>query len=134
MCGAFRLARFNLQAARPVKLEREAQPRSIKEFRRSAITASRWIARFANTADAAELLAVAASGEYCNYAHSGFDRFSWVLMVSKIGYSSMKTMVPGRKGITLLCCRTRDVRRFIGIRISRRFTCADSSVGLACGC
>ncbi len=103
MCGAFRLARFNLQATRPVKLIEGATKVDKKAFVGLPIPpAGGLLAALVHFAPAPLTTYGNASSHYYSYALMGLVAVLSVLMVSTIRYSSMKTAGKGRQGFFLV--------------------------------
>ncbi len=103
MCGAFRLARFNLQATRPVKLEEGATKVDKKNFVGLPIPpAGGLLASIIHFAPMPLSSYGETSGQYYGYALMALIAVLGILMVSKIRYSSMKTAGAGPQGILLV--------------------------------
>jgi len=103
MCGAFRLARFNLQATRPVKLEEGATKVDKKNFVGLPIPpAGGLLASIIHFSPLPLSFYGAESGQYYGYALMALIAVLGILMVSKIRYSSMKTAGAGPQGILLV--------------------------------
>ncbi|MEO7539340.1 MAG: CDP-alcohol phosphatidyltransferase family protein [Pyrinomonadaceae bacterium] len=103
MCGAFRLARFNLQATRPRVLIEGSQKIDKKSFVGLPIPpAGGLVAALVHFAP----LPLSAYGEsaaqFYGYALMGLVGVLSILMVSTIRYSSMKTAGKGRRGFFLV--------------------------------
>ena len=103
MCGSFRLARFNLQATRPVKLEEGATKVDKKNFVGLPIPpAGGLLASLIHFSPMPLTSYGEANGQYYGYALMGLIAVLGILMVSKIKYSSMKTTGAGPQGILLV--------------------------------
>lgn len=103
MCGAFRLARFNLQATRPVKLIEGATKVDKKAFVGLPIPpAGGLLAALVHFAPAPLSSYGTASAQYYTYALLGLVAVLAILMVSTIRYTSMKTAGKGRQGFFLV--------------------------------
>ncbi len=103
MCGAFRLARFNLQATRPAKLVEGATKVDKKAFVGLPIPpAGGLLAALVHYAPAPLNAHGDASAQYYSYALMGLIAVLSVLMVSTIRYTSMKTSGSGRQGLFLV--------------------------------
>jgi CDP-diacylglycerol--serine O-phosphatidyltransferase len=103
MCGAFRLARFNLQATRPVKLIEGATKVDKKAFVGLPIPPAGGL--LAALVHFSPLPLTAHGNEAAhNYSYALFVLVAAlsVLMVSTIRYSSMKTAGKGRQGFFLV--------------------------------
>lgn len=103
MCGAFRLARFNLQATRPVKLEEGATKVDKKNFVGLPIPpAGGLLASIIHFAPMPLSSYGSATAQYYGYALMALIAVLGILMVSKIRYSSMKTAGAGPQGLLLV--------------------------------
>lgn len=103
MCGAFRLARFNLQATRPVKLEEGATKVDKKNFVGLPIPpAGGLLASIIHFAPLPLSSYGNPTAQYYGYALMALIAVLGILMVSKIRYSSMKTAGSGPQGILLV--------------------------------
>lgn len=103
MCGAFRLARFNLQATRPQKLEDGATKIDKKNFVGLPIPpAGGLLASLIHFSPMPLNSYGEATAQMYGYALMGLIAILGVLMVSKIRYSSMKTAGAGPQGILLV--------------------------------
>lgn len=103
MCGAFRLARFNLQATRPVKLAEGATKVDKKAFVGLPIPpAGGLLAALVHFAP----MPISSYGDnaslYYGYALMALIVVLSILMVSTIRYTSMKTSGGSRQGILLV--------------------------------
>ena len=103
MCGAFRLARFNLQATRPQKLEEGATKLDKKNFVGLPIPpAGGLLASIIHFAPMPLNSYGESTAQLYGYALMGLIAILGILMVSKIRYSSMKTAGAGPQGILLV--------------------------------
>ncbi len=103
MCGAFRLARFNLQATRPVKLIEGATKVDKKAFVGLPIPpAGGLLAAIVHFAPAPLTGYGNGPAHYYSYALMGLVAMLSILMVSTIRYTSMKTAGKGPQGIFLV--------------------------------
>jgi CDP-diacylglycerol--serine O-phosphatidyltransferase len=103
MCGAFRLARFNLQASRPQKLEEGATKVDKKSFVGLPIPpAGGLLASLIHFAPMPLNSYGESTAQFYGYALMGLIAVLGILMVSKIRYSSMKTAGAGPQGILLV--------------------------------
>ena len=103
MCGAFRLARFNLQATRPVKLIEGATKVDKKSFVGLPIPpAGGLLAALVHFAPAPLTAYGTESAHYYSYALMGLVATLSILMVSTIRYTSMKTTGKGPQGFFLV--------------------------------
>lgn len=103
MCGAFRLARFNLQATRPAKLVEGATKVDKKAFVGLPIPpAGGLLAALVHFAPFPLSFYGEASAQYYAYALMALIVVLSVLMVSTIRYTSMKTSGSGRQGFFLV--------------------------------
>lgn len=103
MCGAFRLARFNLQATRPTKLIEGATKVDKKAFVGLPIPpAGGLLAAIVHFSPQPLSSQGSAAAHYFSYALMALIAVLAVLMVSTLRYSSMKTAGKGRKGILLV--------------------------------
>ncbi len=103
MCGAFRLARFNLQATRPHVLIEGAVKVDKKAFVGLPIPpAGGLLAALVHFAPAPLSAYGASSSQYYTYALMGLVAVLSVLMVSTIRYTSMKSAGKGRQGFFLV--------------------------------
>lgn len=103
MCGAFRLARFNLQATRPVKLIEGATKVDKKAFVGLPIPpAGGLLAALVHFAPAPLSSYGADSSQSYTYALYALVAVLAISMVSKIRYTSMKTAGKGRQGFFLV--------------------------------
>lgn len=103
MCGAFRLARFNLQATRPVKLIEGATKVDKKAFVGLPIPpAGGLLAAIVHFAPSPLTVHGDGPSHYYSYALLALIATLSILMVSTIRYSSMKTAGKGRQGIFLV--------------------------------
>ena len=103
MCGAFRLARFNLQATRPRVLIEGATKVDKKAFVGLPIPpAGGLMAALIHFAPAPLSYYGQSTAQLYAYALMGLVAVLSILMVSTIRYSSMKTAGKGRKGILLV--------------------------------
>jgi len=103
MCGAFRLARFNLQATRPHVLIEGAVKVDKKAFVGLPIPpAGGLLASLVHFSPAPLSSHGAEAAYYYSYALLGLIGVLSVLMVSTIRYSSMKSAGKGRQGIFLV--------------------------------
>ncbi|MBK8467485.1 MAG: CDP-alcohol phosphatidyltransferase family protein [Chloracidobacterium sp.] len=103
MCGAFRLARFNLQATRPVKLIEGATKVDKKSFVGLPIPpAGGLLAAIVHFAPLPLTAYGNAPSHYYSYALLGLIATLSILMVSTIRYTSMKTAGKGPQGIFLV--------------------------------
>jgi len=107
MCGAFRLARFNLQATRPVKLIEGATKVDKKAFVGLPIPpAGGLLAALVHFAPAPLTAYGTVAAHYYSYSLLGLIAVLAVLMVSTIRYTSMKTAGKGRQGFFLVLAIT----------------------------
>ena len=103
MCGAFRLARFNLQATRPVKLIEGATKVDKKAFVGLPIPpAGGLLAALVHFAPQPLSSYGSAAAHKYSYALFGLVGVLSILMVSTIRYTSMKTAGKGRQGFFLV--------------------------------
>jgi CDP-diacylglycerol--serine O-phosphatidyltransferase len=103
MCGAFRLARFNLQATRPVKLIEGATKVDKKAFVGLPIPpAGGLLAALVHFAPVPLSSYGAAPSHYYSYSLMALVASLSILMVSTIRYTSMKAAGKGRKGFFLV--------------------------------
>lgn len=103
MCGAFRLARFNLQATRPVKLIEGATKVDKKAFVGLPIPPAGGLLAALVHFSPAPLTAYGwASSHYYSYSLMALVATLSILMVSTIRYSSLKTAGKGRQGFFLV--------------------------------
>lgn len=103
MCGAFRLARFNLQATRPHVLEEGAAKLDKKNFVGLPIPPSGGLLASIIHFSPMPLSSYGeATAQYYGYALMALIAVLGILMVSKIRYSSMKTAGSGPQGILLI--------------------------------
>ncbi|MBP9663836.1 MAG: CDP-alcohol phosphatidyltransferase family protein [Pyrinomonadaceae bacterium] len=103
MCGAFRLARFNLQASRPHVLIEGAPKLDKKAFVGLPIPpAGGLLAAIVHFSPAPLTAKGEAAAQYYAYALLGLIAALAILMVSTIRYSSMKAAGGGRKGFFLV--------------------------------
>ena len=103
MCGAFRLARFNLQATRPVKLIEGATKVDKKAFVGLPIPpAGGLLAALVHFAPAPLTTYGNGPAHYYSYSLMGLVATLSILMVSTIRYTSMKTAGKGRQGFFLV--------------------------------
>ncbi len=103
MCGSFRLARFNLQATRPQKLEEGATKVDKKNFVGLPIPpAGGLLASLIHFAPMPLNSYGESTSQIYGYALMGLIAVLGILMVSKIRYSSMKTAGAGPQGILLV--------------------------------
>ncbi|MEQ1922561.1 MAG: CDP-alcohol phosphatidyltransferase family protein [Pyrinomonadaceae bacterium] len=103
MCGAFRLARFNLQATRPVKLIEGATKVDKKAFVGLPIPpAGGLLAALVHFAPAPLSSYGADSSQSYTYALYALVAVLAITMVSTIRYNSMKTAGKGRQGFLLV--------------------------------
>lgn len=103
MCGAFRLARFNIQATRPRVLEEGTPKLDKKSFVGLPIPpAGGLLASIVHFAPAPLGSYGEASGHYYTYALMALIAVLSILMVSTIRYSSGKTAVSGRQAFYLV--------------------------------
>lgn len=103
MCGAFRLARFNLQATRPVKLIEGATKVDKKAFVGLPIPpAGGLLAAIVHFSPSPLTAHGNIPAHYYSYALLGLIATLSILMVSTIRYSSMKTAGKGSQGIFLV--------------------------------
>jgi CDP-diacylglycerol---serine O-phosphatidyltransferase len=103
MCGAFRLARFNLQATRPRVLEQGSGKVDKKNFVGLPIPpAGGLLMAIVHFAPMPLSTYPDAAGDTYGYLLIALTAVLGVLMVSKIRYSSMKTAGAGPRGILLL--------------------------------
>jgi len=103
MCGAFRLARFNLQATRPVKLIEGATKVDKKFFVGLPIPPAGGLLAATVHFVPSPLTAYGnGPSHYYSYALMGLVAMLSILMVSTIRYTSMKTAGKGRQGIFLV--------------------------------
>ena len=107
MCGAFRLARFNLQATRPVKLIEGATKVDKKAFIGLPIPpAGGLLAALVHFAPSPFNTYGPVPAQYYTYALMGLIAVLSVLMVSTIRYTSMKTAGTGPQGMFLVLVLT----------------------------
>lgn len=103
MCGAFRLARFNLQATRPQKLIEGATKVDKKAFVGLPIPpAGGLLAALVHFSPHPLSFHGNVPAHYYSYALMALIAVLSVLMVSTLRYSSMKTAGKGRQGIFLV--------------------------------
>lgn len=103
MCGAFRLARFNLQATRPVKLIEGATKVDKKAFVGLPIPpAGGLLAALVHFFPAPLTTLGTGPAHYYSYSLMGLVAALSILMVSTIRYTSMKTTGKGRQGFFLV--------------------------------
>jgi CDP-diacylglycerol--serine O-phosphatidyltransferase len=103
MCGAFRLARFNLQATRPVKLIEGATKVDKKAFVGLPIPpAGGLLAALVHFAPAPLITYGVIAAHYYSYSLLGLIAVLSVLMVSTIRYTSMKTTGKSSRGFFLV--------------------------------
>jgi CDP-diacylglycerol--serine O-phosphatidyltransferase len=103
MCGAFRLARFNLQATRPHVLEEGAAKLDKKNFVGLPIPPSGGLlASIIHFAPMPLSSYGEGTARYYGFALMALIVVLSILMVSKIRYSSMKTAGSGPQGILLI--------------------------------
>lgn len=103
MCGAFRLARFNLQATRPHVLIEGAVKVDKKAFVGLPIPpAGGLLASLVHFAPAPLSSYGTSSAQYYTFALMGLVAILSVLMVSTMRYTSMKAAGKGRQGIFLV--------------------------------
>jgi len=103
MCGAFRLARFNLQATRPQKLIDGATKVDKKAFVGLPIPpAGGLLAAIVHFSPMPLTAHGNVAAHYYSYALMALIGVLSVLMVSTIRYSSMKAAGKGRQGILLI--------------------------------
>ena len=103
MCGAFRLARFNLQATRPIKLIEGATKVDKKAFVGLPIPpAGGLLASIVHFSPHPLSFHGNVAAHYYSYALMALVGILATLMVSTIRYSSMKTAGKGRQGIFLV--------------------------------
>lgn len=103
MCGAFRLARFNIQATRPVKLIEGATKVDKKAFVGLPIPpAGGLLAALVHFAPAPLSSYGSGPAHYYSYALLGLIAVLSILMVSTLRYTSMKTAGKGRQGFFLV--------------------------------
>lgn len=103
MCGAFRLARFNLQATRPVKLIEGATKVDKKAFVGLPIPpAGGLLAAIVHFSPTPLTTLGTGPSHYYSYALMGLVATLAILMVSTIRYTSMKTAGKGRQGFFLV--------------------------------
>jgi len=103
MCGAFRLARFNLQATRPVKLIEGATKVDKKAFVGLPIPpAGGLLAALVHFAPAPLTAHGTVPAHYYSYSLLALIAVLSVLMVSTIRYTSLKTTGKGRQGFFLV--------------------------------
>lgn len=103
MCGAFRLARFNLQATRPAKLVEGATKVDKKAFVGLPIPpAGGLLAAIVHFAPAPLSSYGDAAAVFYGYSLLGLVTALAVLMVSTIRYTSMKTAGKGAQGLFLV--------------------------------
>ncbi len=99
MCGAFRLARFNLQATRPVKLVEGATKVDKKAFVGLPIPpAGGLLAALVHFAPAPFSTYGQSGGQYYGYALMSLVVVLSILMISTIRYTSMKSSGSSRQG------------------------------------
>lgn len=100
MCGAFRLARFNLQATRPVKLVEGATKVDKKAFVGLPIPpAGGLLAALVHFAPAPLSVYGESASPYYGYALMALVVVLSILMISTIRHTSMKSSGSGRQGI-----------------------------------
>jgi len=103
MCGAFRLARFNLQATRPHVLIEGAVKVDKKAFVGLPIPpAGGLLASLVHFSPAPLSSYGETSAQFYSYALMGLVAVLSILMVSTIRYSSMKSAGKGRQGLFLV--------------------------------
>lgn len=103
MCGAFRLARFNLQASRPRVLIEGAPKLDKKAFVGLPIPpAGGLLAAIVHFSPAPLTAKGASAAQFYGYALLALVAVLAILMVSTIRYSSMKAAGGGRKGFFLV--------------------------------
>ena len=103
MCGAFRLARFNVQATRPVKLIEGATKVDKKNFVGLPIPpAGGLLASLVHFAPAPLSSYGNVPSHYYAYALLALIAVLSVLMVSTVKYTSMKSSASGRHGFVLV--------------------------------
>jgi len=103
MCGAFRLARFNLQATRPRVLSEGSQKVDKKAFVGLPIPpAGGLLAALVHFAPAPFSAHGETSAQMYGYALMGLIAMLSILMVSTIRYTSMKVAGKGRTGFYLV--------------------------------
>ena len=103
MCGAFRLARFNLQATRPVKLIEGATKVDKKAFVGLPIPpAGGLLAALVHFSPQPLISHGNAAAHNYSYAILALVAALAILMVSTIRYTSMKTAGKGRQGFLLV--------------------------------
>lgn len=103
MCGAFRLARFNLQATRPVKLIEGATKVDKKAFVGLPIPpAGGLLAALVHFAPAPLTSYGTTAAHYYSYSLMALVVTLSILMISTIRYTSMKTAGKGRQGFFLV--------------------------------
>ena len=103
MCGAFRLARFNLQATRPRVLIEGATKLDKKAFVGLPIPpAGGLLAALVHFAPAPLNTYGSVAAQFYTYALMGLVAVLSILMVSTIRYSSMKTVGKGRQAFLLI--------------------------------
>ena len=103
MCGAFRLARFNLQATRPHVLIEGAVKVDKKAFVGLPIPpAGGLLASLVHFSPAPLSSYGETTAQFYTYALMGLVAVLSILMVSTIRYSSMKTAGKGKKGFFLV--------------------------------
>ncbi len=103
MCGAFRLARFNLQATRPVKLIEGATKVDKKAFVGLPIPPAGGLLAALVHFSPQPLIAHGSEAAH-NYSYAMFALVAAlaILMVSTVRYTSMKTAGKGRQGFFLV--------------------------------
>jgi CDP-diacylglycerol--serine O-phosphatidyltransferase len=103
MCGAFRLARFNLQATRPRVLIEGSVKVDKKAFVGLPIPpAGGLLAALVHFSPAPLKVHGAVAAHYYSYALMALIVTLSILMISTLRYSSMKTAGTGRKGLFLV--------------------------------
>ena len=102
MCGAFRLARFNLQATRPRVLIEGTPKVDKKAFVGLPIPpAGGLLAALVHFAPAPPTVNGETAAQFYTYALMGLVAALSILMVSTLRYTSMKTTGSGRKGFLI---------------------------------
>lgn len=103
MCGAFRLARFNLQATRPIKLIEGATKVDKKAFVGLPIPpAGGLLAALVHFSPEPMISHGTVAAHYYSYALLGLVAALSILMVSTIRYTSMKAAGKGRQAFFLV--------------------------------
>jgi CDP-diacylglycerol--serine O-phosphatidyltransferase len=107
MCGAFRLARFNLQATRPAKLVEGATKVDKKAFVGLPIPpAGGLLAALVHFSPAPLSSFGESAATFYTYSLLGLIAALSIMMVSTIRYTSMKSAGSGRQGIFLVLAIT----------------------------